>query len=232
MFKNNLLTLLGAMTLLIAIAVALSQRLPRPLAEASGLSRYAPVTLTDRTFHLDSLNMLDRQVPMQVMEDLSGQLTCQQVAALPDSAFEFRDPCCNFRWRERNTLWLRFALTNRSRHEQFLVELINPFIDSLAYFQTDARGHLLRSDTTGTAFAFAHRPDARHRNFIFPAHILTDSSAWVYFRVRSEYPVQLRVMVFEQAERKGRQQWTVDVLLTIFYTFCGLYLLFLSLIHI
>lgn len=230
MFKNNLLMLLGAMALLTLLAVAVSRKLPRPLGGVSESGRYQPVTLTDRTFHPDSLNMLDRQVPMQVLEDPSGQLTCQQVAALPDSAFEFRDPCCNFRWRERNTLWLRFALQNRSRHEQFLVEVINPFLDSLTYFQTDARGRVLRSDTTGTAFAFAHRPDARHRNFIFPTHIATDSSAWAYFRVRSEYPVQLRVLVFEQAERKGSQQWTVDVLLTIFYTFCGLYLLFVGIL--
>jgi len=167
---------------------------------------------------------------MQVLEDMGGQMTCQQVAALPDSAFELRDPCCNFRWRERNTLWLRFALDNRSQHEQFLVEVINPFLDSICYFQTDAEGKILRSDTTGTAFAFAHRPDPRHRNFIFPAHLSTESHSWVYFRVRSDYPVQLRVLVFEQAERKGRQQWTVDVLLTIFYTFCGLYLLFIGIL--
>jgi len=228
MSKSNLV-LLAAALLLAVVALVLSKKLPRPFSDGSA-GRPASISLTDSTFSPASLNMLDRQVPMQVLEDMGGQMTCQQVAALPDSAFELRDPCCNFRWRERNTLWLRFALDNRSQHEQFLVEVINPFLDSICYFQTDAEGKILRSDTTGTAFAFAHRPDPRHRNFIFPAHLSTESHSWVYFRVRSDYPVQLRVLVFEQAERKGRQQWTVDVLLTIFYTFCGLYLLFIGIL--
>lgn len=230
MFQNNRLTILGLAALLATAMAVLAQRLPRPLANADEAGRYQPFILSSHTFHPDSLNMLDRQMPMQVLEDPSGRLTCQQVAALPDSAFEFRDPCCNFRWRERNTLWLRFALQNHSSYEQFLVEVINPFLDSLTYFQTDVWGRVLRSDTTGTAFAFAHRPDTRHRNFIFPIQLTTNSSGWVYFRVRSEYPVQLRVLVFEQAERKGRQQWTVDVMLTVFYTFCSLYLLFVGIL--
>ena len=67
MFKNNLLMLLGAMALLTLLAVAVSRKLPRPLGGVSESGRYQPVTLTDRTFHPDSLNMLDRQVPMQVL---------------------------------------------------------------------------------------------------------------------------------------------------------------------
>jgi len=229
MSRTNLLMLLGALLLAVVSAKVFSGKLPRPFESAAAGDAYTPMVLTDTMFPPNAPNMLDRQLRVQVLEDTNGILTCQQVAALPNASFEVKDPCCNFLWRERNTLWLRFGVTNHSRQERFLVEVINPFLDSLSFFQTNSAGQVLPShpnDTTGTVFAFNHRPDTTHRNFIFPVRIAPDSSAWIYFRIRSEYPVHLRVLLFEHDERKHRQQWVVDILMTIFYTFCGLYLLF------
>lgn len=159
-----------------------------------------------------------------IFEDPTNARALRDVQALPDSAFvPLRHECCNFGY-ERHGLWVRFRVFNRHpKAERFLVEVVNPFITRLTFFQVDGRGNLVRSDSTGTAFPFWKRPEP-HRNFIFPVSVARGDSAWVYFAIAPDYPLHLRILFWDAAERRTTQQRAEDILLTVYFVFCLLFL--------
>jgi signal transduction histidine kinase len=158
----------------------------------------------------------------------SNQLHIEQVLALPDSSFRTQDPCCNIGLSKR-AVWFRFREQNdKHAGTDFLVEVVNPSIESL-HFYTIRGQKTVQSFVTGAAYTFGQRPDTsfRHattRNFTFPVSIPKDSVVWCYLRVQSEYPVSLRILFFEKEDRVQHQQRNVDILMTIFYAFCVLFL--------
>ncbi|GAB4487230.1 MAG: hypothetical protein OHK0019_01990 [Saprospiraceae bacterium] len=187
-------------------------------------------------------NMLDRQLSVQVLKNddegvlpglmdslfaqkMAGTITTKELeTALPDSFFEVKNPCCNFIWDDRNIYWLRFAIKNLSKQEDLLIEVVNPFVKHLTCYTLHSQ-----HDTaymTGTDSVFAARYEPHFRNFLFPAKIASDSTAWFYLRLLSDAPLHLRILVFAEEERikGGYQQWIVDILMTIFYVFSALFL--------
>src|SRR5690606_15946653 len=102
---------------------------------------YKPMRLTQQMFADTAKNMLERQVNVQVlqwddegvmvrlMDSLfthlaSGKLKVNEIAAaLPDTYFEGKNPCCNFLGEARDIYWLRFAVKNSTLAENFLVEV-------------------------------------------------------------------------------------------------------------
>ncbi|MBK8194613.1 MAG: hypothetical protein IPK76_15865 [Lewinellaceae bacterium] len=153
-----------------------------------------------------------------------------EVSALPDSLFAVKDPCCSF-GRPDGVVWLRFPFVNRDTfHEKYLVEVVNPSIPKIEFFQLDANQRVLRAFKTGTStgaeqFRFRERPDTHCRNFRFPMEIARDSLAWAYFRITSKTPLCFRIMFFDKEYRLGHHQWVVDILMTIFYVFSVLFLI-------
>lgn len=165
-----------------------------------------------------------------IFEDPTNARTLRDVLALPDSAFvPLRHECCNFGY-ERHSLWVRFRVSNQHpKTEQFWVEVVNPFITRLTFFQVDNQGKLLRSDSTGTAYPFWKRP-VPHRNFIFPATVARGDSAWMYFAIAPDYPLHLRILFWDAVERQTTQQRAEDILLTIYFVFCLLFLVLSSIL--
>ncbi|MFN0037421.1 MAG: ATP-binding protein [Saprospiraceae bacterium] len=161
----------------------------------------------------------------------AAPLRAAEVNRLPDSLFAIRENCCEF-GTPQGPIWLRFKVRNDSTlthfdktKTHFLTEIVNPFLPRISYFNLNEAGLLRDSFTTGSrGFAFHQRPDTNSRNFRFPLALPADSTAVVLLRIESDAPLQLRVLFFEQGERLGHQQWTVDILLTIFFVFCTLFL--------
>ncbi|MCW5922438.1 MAG: hypothetical protein KIS77_08845 [Saprospiraceae bacterium] len=221
----------------------------QPLEFRSTSNTFKPKELTAAMFVDSTKNMLERHVSVQVLNDRGRDSTRRHLLdslfelksngkisaaalleALPDSFFETKKRCCNFIWDKRDVYWLRFALENKTDKEDFLVEVVNPFINRIEYYSLNSL-----KDTgllTGTNFRFGVRPDSNFRNFLFPAHIAPNSVAWFYLKFESEAPLHLRILIFDRKERVegGPQQWTVDILMTIFYVFTVLFLILLAIL--
>lgn len=154
-----------------------------------------------------------------------------EVRRLPETNFIIRENCCEL-GNSLGPIWLRFKVRNDSTlinfdrsKSRFFTEIINPFLPKLSYFHLSETGVLRDSFTTGTqGFAFHQRPDPNARNFRFPLTLAPDSTALIFIRLEINEPQHLRVLFFEQGERLGHQQWMVDILMTVFFVFCTLFL--------
>lgn len=247
MQKANLFIIIA---LLLAAAVGLrvlSGKLPTVNRNAD--AAYNPIEMRNDMLVDSTKNMLERQVIVEVLKNggngsirsflvdslfalkMKGSISVKEfTAALPDSLFEVKNPCCNFIWDDRGTYWLRFAVKNISSEENFLVEVVNPFINHITYFSLNTKADTLYM--TGTDSAFVARYDNHFRNFLFPAKISANSTGWFYLRLRSDTPLHLRILIFTEQERikGGYQQWMVDIMMTIFYVFSALFLILLAIL--
>lgn len=167
---------------------------------------------------------------VEYLRESGSAFTIQQVFSLPDSTFRTQDPCCNT-GLAANSVWFRFKHKNTyPEKKDFLIEVVNPTIESLHFYHLTAQGNILDSFTTGAIYRFAQRPDtssthAESRNFIFPITIAPDSTNWCYLRASSEYPLTLRILIFDREDRLQTQQRYVDILMTVFFALCVLFLI-------
>lgn len=163
--------------------------------------------------------------------DDSHPLSIKAVSQLPETAFAIREDCCEF-GKPKGPIWLMFKVNNDSTLTQFdrqkthfYTEIVNPFIPELTYYRLNGANELRDSFATGAkGFRFRERPDSTSRNFRFPLSLEPDSSARIFIRIKSEAPLQFRILFFERDERLGHQQWMVDILMTVFLVFCALFL--------
>lgn len=211
---------------------------------------YTATELTKAMFTDSTKNMLERQLGVQVLQSddegvminlvdslfadkIKGAVTAEHVAqSLPDAYFETKNPCCNFIGDARDTYWLRFAVKNSTGKENFLIEIVNPFINQIVFYSLHSQADTMY--VTGTDYAFSARYDKNFRNFLFPARIAPGDSAWFYLRIQSNSPLHLRILIFAEEERiqGGHQQWMVDIMMTIFYVFSALFLILLAILII
>ncbi len=164
-----------------------------------------------------------------IERDGHKNLNIKDILALPDSVFRTQERCCNI-GLSRQAIWFRFQEKNtQPSKEDFLVEVVNPSIESLLFFQVNGTTPVA-SFVTGASYKYWQRPDtssraANNRNFIFPIKIAKDSSSWCYLKAKSVYPLSLRILFFEKDVRMQQQQRNVDILMTIFYVMCVVFLL-------
>ena len=116
-------------------------------------------------------------------EDVDGQLTLDQVRALPDGAFRpVTKTHANF-GKSQSAWWLRVTLDNRqSEALSGYIQVEYPHLDSLELYLIDARGNLSRQ-VGGDIGAFNTR-QVKVYNFWFPARLEPGPST-LYLRVQS-----------------------------------------------
>ena len=228
MQKTNLFI---AACLLLLIAVGAKMLSDALTGNREIFGRYEPFEITDSTFEEQTMNMRERQVPVEVLKGESKGLGIREVSTLPSDRFETDSLCCNF----RDTAWLRFYVVNHTtRYKRFFVEVVNPIIPKIEFYQLNSALEVDTSFVTGTVadgenFDFKTRADTNARNFRFPVNVKKDSTAIFYIHITSEFPLHLRILFFEKTEREIRQQKVVDILITIFYVFCALFLILTAL---
>lgn len=240
MQKANLFIVIA---LLVTAAAGLSIVLFKRPPKGIGSGGDAPLELQTAMFRKDSLwkmsmferldTILKHQVSVQRLNNKdSSRLGIDEVKRLPSTFFDTVYACCDYAGGKGNITWLRFCVANRSADiKDFLVELVNPNIDSIQYYMLNPAGKIEASFTTGAKSGFGSRPEKGFRNFLFPANnIANGDTKWFYFRIESESPLHLRILFFSQEERLkgGHQQWIVDILMTIFYVFSALFLILLA----
>lgn len=179
-----------------------------------------PYLLTDSLLNTGIPQLID-QPNAGYLEDRSAKSTLDDVI---NSPFESRHSYHFHFGYEHKTLWVRFQLINKSSKNEFVVEVVNPFIPGLRLYQLDQNGGLKAHWETGVDSTFSKRPK-KHRNFQFPVQLSPGDSAWFYLAVAQDYLPDFKLLITEKTEREDTQQRFEDILLTIFFVFCTLYLL-------
>lgn len=174
------------------------------------------------TFVLHDTTFAIMNAQLEMLEDPGNTLTIAQVQGqtfrpIKDLRFIFG--------YQHKTLWLRFKMVNRAeRNEAFVAEVVNPFISKLTFYQIGSTG---RTDTvflTGAELPFSQRPVHR-RNFMFPIRLVPGDSCEVYFSVSRDFLPNFNIVLTDYNTREGIIRRFEDILLTVFFVFCSLYLI-------
>lgn len=126
-------------------------------------------------------------IPLAVLEDRSGGLSVEQVAALPDSAFRRLNSGLSSGYSS-SAFWLKFPLPADSGSGELLLETVPPYIDEVILYELTASGW--RTRVTGDLHAYAAR-EIGYRHFLLrvdPGAVQGD----LYLRVRSTSTIALR----------------------------------------
>ncbi len=190
------------------------------LLAVSARAQSAAFVLHDTTFAI--LN-----ARLEVLEDPDNTLSIDQVQ---QRVFRPRKDMKFIVGYEHQTLWIRFKMVNQSRHSSvFMAEVVNPFIPLLSCYQIGSDGKLDTVFTTGAGFPFKHRPIER-RNFMFPLQLAPGDSCQVYFSIAKDYLPNSNILLVDYNTREGVIRRYEDILLTVFFVFCSLYLLLSALV--
>ena len=180
----------------------------------------AALLLRDTTFAI-----LNAQ--LEVLEDPDNILTIEQVQ---QRAFQPRHEMKFIFGYEHKTLWARFKMVNHAEHSKvFMAEVVNPFIPKLSCYQIGSDGGIDTVFTTGAGFPFEQRPVER-RNFMFPLRLAPGDSCQVYFSISKDFLPNSNVLLVDFNTREGLIRRYEDILLTVFFVFCSLYLLLSALV--
>ena len=180
----------------------------------------AALLLRDTTFAI-----LNAQ--LEVLEDPDNILTIEQVQ---QRAFQPRHEMKFIFGYEHKTLWARFKMVNHAEHSKvFMAEVVNPFIPKLSCYQIGSDGGIDTVFTTGAGFPFERRPVER-RNFMFPLRLAPGDSCQVYFSISKDFLPNSNVLLVDFNTREGLIRRYEDILLTVFFVFCSLYLLLSALV--
>lgn len=115
-------------------------------------------------------------------------------------------PVGSLPWRENHTdspgfgfntepLWFRLTVYNSSQHAlQRLLEIKNPVLDEVLFFQVDRDGNVVEQMETGDARPTHERPFFHH-NLILPLTVPAGQTQYLYFRVTTdgalEFPLEM-----------------------------------------
>jgi diguanylate cyclase len=96
---------------------------------------------------------------------------------------------------DTHTFWFRLVVTNSDQHAvDRLLEIKNPVLDEVLFYQVDAEGFLVNVAQTGDQGPISERPFFHH-NLILPVRIPAAQTHHLYFRVTTsgalEFPVEM-----------------------------------------
>jgi diguanylate cyclase (GGDEF)-like protein len=136
---------------------------------------------------------------IELLEDVSGTLTIEEVAGLASARFKqatLADANVGF---TESVWWARATLRNDSTAErQIFLRQTYPLIDYLdVYEPTGSNGW--RSHKTGDRRPFDAR-DIAHRDLIFPLVVPASSERVVYMRFQSQGPIDISLSLYSAPE--------------------------------
>jgi len=130
--------------------------------------------------------------PLAALEDRTGKLTVEQVAAMPDMAFRALSAGLSAGYSD-SVYWLKFSPPPFNDSEGLLLELSPSYVDEIELFEPD--GNAWRKRITGDLQPYAER-EIGYRNFILrlsPA----DAGKTLFLRVHSSSTVVVRGLFWE-----------------------------------
>jgi len=132
---------------------------------------------------------------VEYYKDLDGQLSVDQVRAMPDARWSLSEQdILNFGYTSA-TYWLRFSLTyTGNTAERHLLEIAYPVLDQIdAFIYRD--GALQNHFAMGDRLPFHARP-IEHPHFVFPLSVAPQQTTEVYLRVQSSSSVQIPMSIW------------------------------------
>lgn len=164
---------------------------------------------------------------LEVLDDPANNLTIDEVRNRPFRPIKDQKFILGY---QHKTLWLRFRVVNSAERTQaFVAEVVNPFISKLSFYQVGNTGRPDTVFTTGAELPFSSRPVQR-RNFMFPLRLAPGDSSTVYFSVSRDFLPNFNIVLTDYNTREGIIRRLEDILLTVFFVFCSLYLLLSGLV--
>ncbi len=91
-----------------------------------------------------------------------------------------------------DAIWIRLSVENRQSNEVLAIELVNPQLDSISFYEATPQGY--RRTTSGDNLPFSERV-FNHQHYVFPVSLEMGQTAVYYFRVVSEEQMSLPVNV-------------------------------------
>lgn len=173
------------------------------------------------------VSILGKEV--SVYEDANNQLSITEVQQLPDESFQ-KVLDANFHYGlSKSAYWLRFDLENTDDQDRALTfEVVNPYLYKVRLYQFNDRDELVHADSTGTFNIFRARP-RWHRNFQFPIDLKEGAKGSYYLYIAPfKYPLNFHIYLWDTATRMTDQQRYEDIVLTVFFFLCTIYLLILA----
>ncbi|WP_291725170.1 7TM diverse intracellular signaling domain-containing protein [Bernardetia sp.] len=150
-------------------------------------------------------------------EDVNHSYTLESILAQPDTLFKkVEQDIPNFA-NTTSTIWGKFTIENKSNKDKLLFELANPLLDSLTFFYPTSNGNYGKLEL-GAKYIFSVRPISLN-NFVIPLDFENGNQVkTVYFKINSEYPVELpmKVVTYKKLAEKNHVS---DVAYGIYFGF-------------
>lgn len=137
---------------------------------------FSKQVLSDEIFYfIDESNSL-------TLNDIKSQKFLQNDVPRPN--FGFVD----------GALWIKVKVFNTSNDNKFICQLNQPFIDSLAFYQVDERGQLIKTSLLGEAFPLANR-EIVDRYLMVPFELGQEQQSEIYLRFNSVEPLEIPLYI-------------------------------------
>ncbi len=131
------------------------------------------------------------------LKDSTHRLSIEDILRGHNQAFQATGQTVPSFGYPRETVWVRAAVENRSRSEEFFLEIAYPVLDRFDLFVV-ANDHVVHTKQGGDLLPFSAR-EWKHRNFVFRLELPRETVSWLYLRIRSESAVQLPATIWTRA---------------------------------
>ncbi|MFY7786301.1 MAG: 7TM diverse intracellular signaling domain-containing protein [Thermoflexibacteraceae bacterium] len=180
------------------------------------------ITLTD-DFEIQKIGQ-----QVYIFEDKEGKFNIQDVLH-PDTDKLFTistQEIPNYA-NTSSAIWIKIKCKNNAKHERFLLEIGNPLLDSIYFYEPDLLGQYTKLLKVGAKMPFT---DRQYKTNLYLFNINFDTlhqEKTFYFRFKSEYPIELPIKIgtlkqyFEQNHKNdiGYGIYFGIMLIMIFYNF-------------
>jgi signal transduction histidine kinase len=91
-------------------------------------------------------------------------------------------------------LWIKVTVDNTSNFKRFICQLNQPFIDSLAFYQVDETGQLVKTSILGEAFPLENR-EIIDRYLMVPFDLGEQEQSEIYLKINSVEPLEIPLYI-------------------------------------
>lgn len=113
-----------------------------------------------------------------------------------------------------SSIWVRYTISDASTSKDLLIELANPLLDRVEFYQV-VNDKVLSHETFGEYLPY-NRRIYDHQNYIFPIDVSTGEAITVYIKIESQEQIQLPLFL-GSVESTFKRLSSLDILFGIFF---------------
>lgn len=163
---------------------------------------------------------------LEFFEDSTKSLDVEAVRNLPPTAYLDRRHLKFILGYTPSILWARVRLANPHAQPQSVVlEVVNPFVPTLGCYQVHPGQPADTLLLSGAKWPFHCRhQDFQRRNFMCPLTVAAYDTCEVYLSIGKDFLPNANILLTDRDIREGYVRRLEDILLTLFFVFCAVYL--------